>query len=97
MNSQGVTVQHGTAAQAMLHRIIAVLLRIAMESVGAVEPEAGFPDAFEHEYCFAEHEHECEIRSPHTLTIAGLLVCSVVCCSVPFQPVFFDLEGPPHR
>ncbi|GAB5512546.1 MAG: hypothetical protein Rhob2KO_02710 [Rhodopirellula baltica] len=77
----------------MLHRMVAVLLRIAMESDGAVE--AGFPDAFEHEHRFAEQEYE--IRSPRTLTIAGLLVCSVVRCSAPFQPVFFDQEGPPHR
>ena len=61
-----------------------------MESDGAVEPEAGFPPAFEYEYehRFAEYEYEYEIRLARTLTVAGLLVCSVVCCSAPFQPVF---------
>ena len=49
MNTQGVTVQDDVAAQAMLHRMVVVLLWIAMESDGAVDPEAGFPAAFEYE------------------------------------------------
>ncbi|WP_146596687.1 hypothetical protein [Novipirellula galeiformis] len=58
MNTQGVTVQDDVAAQAMLHRMVVVLLWIAMESDGAVDPEAGFPAAFEYEYRFAEYEYE---------------------------------------
>ena len=73
MNTQGGTVQDDAAAQAMLHRMVAVLLRIAMESDGVVEREAGFPAAFEYEYEHRFAEYEYEIRSARTLTVAGLL------------------------
>ena len=59
--TNGIKVQDDAAMKAMLHRIVAMLTRMAMKFDGIAESsaeyDAGVDYEHEHEHRFAEHEH----------------------------------------
>ena len=59
MTTKGIKVQDDASMKAMLHRIVAMLTRMAMKFDGVAEPVAAF-DAdidYDNEHRCAEHEH----------------------------------------
>ena len=63
--TNGIKVQDDSVMQAMLHRIVAMLTRMAIKFDGVAESAAEYhPDVdYEHEHRFAEHEHEAETEA----------------------------------
>jgi hypothetical protein len=62
VRTKGIEAQDDAAMKAMLHRIVAMLTRMAMKFDGVAEPLAAY-DAeidFDNEHRYAEHEHEHE-------------------------------------
>ena len=60
LTTKGIKVQDDAAMKAMLHRIVAMLTRMAMKFDGVAEPVAAY-DAdidYDNEHRCAEHEHE---------------------------------------
>jgi four helix bundle protein len=60
VTTKGIKVQDDTTMKAMLHRIVAMLTRMAMKFDAVAEPVAGY-DAdidYDNEHRCAEHEHE---------------------------------------
>ncbi len=60
VTTKGIKVQDDAAMKAMLHRIVAMLTRMAMKFDGVAEPSAGYHAGvdYEHEHRCAEHEHD---------------------------------------
>ncbi|WP_168564959.1 four helix bundle protein [Crateriforma spongiae] len=58
--TKGIKVQDDAAMKAMLHRIVAMLTRMAMKFDGVAETSAGYQAGvdYDYEHRFAEHEHE---------------------------------------
>ncbi len=83
MNTHGVTVPDDAAMQAILHRMVARLPRIAIEFDG----EARFPTAFEYAYRFAEYEYEIKSRARRPSP-----VCSIDCCWALPRPILVSLS-----
>ena len=62
LTTKGITVQDDAAMKAMLHRIVAMLTRMAMKFDGVAESSAAYDAAidYDNEHRCAEHEHEHE-------------------------------------
>jgi hypothetical protein len=62
VRTKGIKLQDDTAMEAMLHRIVAMLIRMAMQFDGVAEQCAAY-DAeidYDNEHRCAEHEHESQ-------------------------------------
>ena len=62
VTTKGIKIQDDIAMKAMLHRIVAMLTRMAMKFDGVAEPSAAY-DAeidYDNEHRYAEHEHESQ-------------------------------------
>jgi hypothetical protein len=62
LTTNGIKVQDDAAMKAMLHRIVAMLTRMAMKFDGVAEPVAAY-DAeidYDNEHRCTEHEHEVQ-------------------------------------
>jgi hypothetical protein len=64
VTTKGIKVQDDFAMKAMLHRIVAMLTRMAMKFDGVAESSADYDAAidYDYEHRFAEHEHESQIE-----------------------------------
>ena len=58
--TKGITLPDDAAMKAMLHRIVAMLTRMAMKFDGVAEPNAAYDAAidYDNEHRGAEHENE---------------------------------------
>ena len=57
---KGIKVQDDAAMKAMLHRIVAMLTRMAMKFDGVAEQAAEYDAEIDYEHRCAEHEHESQ-------------------------------------
>jgi len=79
VTTKGIKLQDDAAMKAMLHRIVAMLTRMAMKFDGVAESSAEY-DAeidYDYEHRFAEHEHDKETEN--TPEQAGAPECSPAC------------------
>jgi len=62
LTTKGIKVQDDAAMKAMLHRIVAMLTRMAMKFDGVAEPVAAYDTEIDcdNEHRYAEHEHEAQ-------------------------------------
>ena len=62
MRTKGIKAPDDTAMKAMLHRIVAMLTRMAMIFDGVAEPDAEYDTVidYDNEHRCAEHEHEAQ-------------------------------------
>jgi HD-like signal output (HDOD) protein len=61
VTTKGIKVQDDAAMKAMLHRIVAMLTRMAMKFDGVAEASAAYDDIdYDYEHRFAEHEHDTQ-------------------------------------
>jgi len=60
VTTKGIKVQDDAAMKAMLHRIVAMLTRMAMKFDGVAESSAAYDAVidYDYEHRFAEHEHD---------------------------------------
>jgi hypothetical protein len=71
VTTKGIKVQDDAAMKAMLHRIVAMLTRMAMKFDGVAEPGAAY-DAeidYDNEHRCAEHEHESQTEETPELRL----------------------------
>jgi four helix bundle protein len=62
VTTKGIKVQDDAAMKAMLHRIVAMLTRMAMKFDGVAESSAAYDAVidYDYEHRFAEHEHDTQ-------------------------------------
>jgi hypothetical protein len=68
LTTKGITVQNDSAMKAMLHRIVAMLTRMAMKFDGVGESSAEYDADVDYEHRCAEHDHEHDTQR-HARTI----------------------------
>ena len=62
LTTKGIKVQDDAAMKAMLHRIVAMLSRMAIKFDGVAESSTEYHADIDYEHRFAEHEHETADR-----------------------------------
>jgi four helix bundle protein len=71
VTTKGIKVQEDAARKAMLHRIVAMLTRMAMKFDGVAESSAAYADIdYDYEHRFAEHEHDTQ-DTPEPSIVTG--------------------------